>query len=138
MAWVGDRVARVRWIFLPLGLCALVAVGAHAAADVVGDRVLWLVDRVDALFDALWSSWSFTAPLVEVVGLTQRTWFARAVALVWELAADALIAVPLLGYEERDAAREWQLGRDMLRRIRSPPLLGRPAAPLLCGAPGAL
>jgi len=53
---------------LPLGLCALVAVGAHAAADVVGDRLLWLVDRVDALFDAVWSSWSFTAPLVEVVG----------------------------------------------------------------------
>ena len=137
MAWVGDRVARVRWIFLPLGLCALVAVGAHAAADVVGDRVLWLVDRVDALFDALWSSWSFTAPLVEVVGLTQRTWFARAVALVWELAADALIAVPLLGYDERDPAAEWKLAREMLQRTRSPLRLVRPAATLLVAVAGA-
>src|SRR5438046_5354191 len=137
MAWVGDRVARVRWIFLPLGLCALVAVGAHAAADVVGDRVLWLVDRVDALFDALWSSWSFTAPLVEVVGLTQRTWFARAVALVWELAADALIAVPLLGYDERDPAAEWKLAREMLQRPRSPLRLVRPAATPLPAVPGA-
>jgi hypothetical protein len=74
---VSERVGRIRWIFLPLGLGALVAVGAHASADVVGDRVLWLVDRVDAFFDAIWSSWSFTAPLVEVIGLTQRTWFAR-------------------------------------------------------------
>ena len=138
MQWnVAERVGRIRWIFLPLGLGALVAVGAHAAADVVGDRVLWLVDRVDAFFDAIWSSWSFTAPLVEVIGLTQRTWFARAVALCWELAADALIAVPLLGYEEREAAREWQLARDMLRRIRSPLLLIRPAATLLVGIAGA-
>jgi hypothetical protein len=134
---VSERVGRIRWIFLPLGLGALIAVGAPAAADVVGDRLLWLVDRVDAFFDAIWSSWSVTAPLVEVIGLTQRTWFARAVALCWELAADALVAVPLLGYEERDAAREWQLARDMLRRIRSPLLFVRPAATVLVGIAGA-
>jgi hypothetical protein len=134
---IAERVRRGRWIFLPLGLCALVAVGAHAAADVVGDQVLWLVDRVDALFDAIWSAWSFTAPLVEVVGLTQRTWFARAIALSWELAADALIAVPLLGYDERDAAREWKLARVLLRRMRSPLRLVRPAATLLVAVAGA-
>jgi hypothetical protein len=134
---VAERVGRIRWIFLPLGLCALVAVGAHAAADVVGDRLLWLVDRVDAFFDSIWSAWSFTAPLVEVVGLTQRTWFARAVALAWELAADALIAVPLLGYEERDATTEWKAGRDMLRRARSPLGLVRPIATLLVAVAGA-
>jgi len=34
MQWnVAERVGRVRWIFLPLGLCALVAVGAHASAE---------------------------------------------------------------------------------------------------------
>ncbi|MGZ6125248.1 MAG: hypothetical protein ACXWLR_09835 [Myxococcales bacterium] len=137
MRWdVAGKVTRIRWIFLPLGLCALAAVGAHAAADVVGDRVLWAVDRVDALFDAIWSSWSFTAPLVDLVGLTQRTWFARAVALAWELAADALIAIPLLGYDERDAEREWQLGRDLLRRTR-PLALARPAAALLVSLAGA-
>lgn len=138
MDWnVAERVGRIRWIFLPLGLCALVAVGAHAAADVVGDRLLWLVDRVDAFFDAIWSAWSFTAPLVEVVGLTQRTWFARAVALAWELAADALIAIPLLGYEERDAATEWTIGRDMLRRTRSPLALVWPVATVLVAVAGA-
>src|SRR5205814_1222664 len=92
-----QRVGRIRWIFLPFGMCALVAVGAHAAADVVGDRVLWVVDRVDALFDAVFSSWSVTAPLVDLVGLSQRAFFARAAALTWELIADVLIAVPMLG-----------------------------------------
>ena len=139
MRWnVAERVGRIRWIFLPLGLCALVAVGAHAAAEVVDQRVLWAVDRVDALFDALWSKWSLTAPLVDVVGLTQRTWFARAVALAWELAADALIAVPLLGYDEREAAREWQMARDALRHLRSPLRFVRPLATLLVGIAGAV
>jgi hypothetical protein len=134
---VPGRVARIRWVFLPLGLCALVAVGAHAAADVVGDRVLWLVDGVDAFFDALWSKWSVTAPLVDLVGLTQRTWFARAVALSWELAADALIAVPLLGYDERDAARESAMARALLRRLRSPLPAVRPLATLFVSVGGA-
>src|SRR5690349_1359521 len=117
---LAERAGRARWVFLPLGLCALVAVGAHAAADVVADRVLWSVDRVDAFFDWIWSAWSVTAPLVDLVGLTQRTWFARAVALAWELAADALIAIPLLGYSERDANLEWKIARDLLQRSRSP------------------
>ncbi|MGE5049563.1 MAG: hypothetical protein ACM3PC_13380 [Deltaproteobacteria bacterium] len=134
---VAGRVARIRWMFLPLGLCALVAVGAHAAADVVGDRMLWLVDGVDAFFDALWSKWSVTAPLVDLVGLTQRTWFARAVALSWELAADALVAVPLLGYEEREAAREWALARVLLRRLRSPLRAVGPLATLFVSVAGA-
>ena len=139
MHWnVAERVGRVRWIFLPLGLCALVAVGAHASADVVGDRVLWAVDRVDAFFDSIWSAWSFTGPLVDLVGLTQRTWFARAIALAWELAADALIALPLLGYEERDAELEWKMAGDLLRRARSPLGMVRPVATLLVATAGAL
>jgi hypothetical protein len=134
---VAGKVSRIRWIFLPLGLCALAAVGAHAAADVMGDRILWLVDRVDAFFDALWSKWSFTAPLVDLVGITQRTWFARAIALAWELAADALVAVPLLGYDEREAAREWLLARTMVKRVRSPLRALRPLATLFVSAAGA-
>ena len=134
---IPGRVARIRWVFLPLGLCALVAVGAHAAADVVGDRLLWLVDGVDAFFDAVWSKWSVTAPLVDLVGLTQRTWFALAVALSWELAADALIAVPLLGYDERDAAREWAMAKSLLPRLRSPFRAVRPLATLFVSIAGA-
>lgn len=133
---VAERVGRVRWIFLPLGMCALVAVGAHAAADVVGDRVLWCVDRVDALFDAIFSSFRLTAPLVELVGLTQRTFLARAVALTWELLADALIAVPLLGYDERDARAELRIARALLRKKPTARRLVRPIATLGVGIAG--
>src|SRR5947209_19982223 len=95
---------------------ALVAVGVHAGADRVAEEVLFAVDRIDTFFDAIFSKWSVTAPMVDWVGLGERTFFARAVALTWELAADALIAVPLLGYDERDAAREWTMARGWLSR----------------------
>src|SRR5438128_298372 len=84
---------RLRWFFLPLALCALVAVGVHTAADVVGEIILRMVDATDAAFDALVSQWTLTAPLVDLVGPSQRIFFARAVALLWELAADALLAL---------------------------------------------
>lgn len=134
---VAERVGRLRWIFLPLGLCALTAVGAHAAADVVGDRVLWCVDRVDAFFDAIFASWSLTAPLVDWVGLSQRTLFARALALTWELLADALIAIPLLGYDERDGAVELRTARALLRKRPTPQRLVRPIATVLVAVAGA-
>ena len=134
---VAERVGRVRWIFLPLGICALTAVGAHAAADVVGDRVLWCVDRAFAFFDALFASWSVTAPLVDLVGLSQRTFFARALALSWELAADALIAIPLLGYDERDGAVELRTARALLHRSPTPQRLVRPVATVLVAVAGA-
>lgn len=142
---VQEQVGRVRrwlptssrWIFLPLGLCALTAVGAHAAADIVGDRMLWLVDKVDAFFDAIFSAWSVTAPLVDLVGLEQRTFFARATALAWELAADALIALPLLGYDERPGWHELAVARILLRKRPTPQRLVRPVATVLVAIAGA-
>jgi hypothetical protein len=134
---VAERVRSVRWIFLPLSLCALCAVGAHAAADVVGDRVLSCVDWLGALFDAVASRWSFTAPLVELVGPSQRTFFARAAALAWELSADALIAVPLLDYQERAAAAELSLAQALLRKRPTLRRLVRPAATVLVAVAGA-
>lgn len=126
---------RIRWVFLPLGLCALVAVGVHSAADRMADVVLWGVDRVDAFFDAIFSSWSVTAPLVDLVGLGQRTFFARAVALAWELAADVLLAIPLLGYDERKGKDELALAKSW---VRKPSLrLVQPAATLLVALAGA-
>ncbi len=104
---------RVRWFFLPLALCALVAVGVHAAADVVGETILRMVDAADSAFDAVAGRWRLTAPLVELVGPSQRAWFARAVAFAWELAGDGLLALPMLRYDERadEVARFRQLAR---------------------------
>ncbi len=125
---------RLRWLLVPLGLCALVAVGAHASADVLGDRILWAVDGVDAFFDALFSRWSVTAPLVDWVGLSQRVFFARGVALLWELAADALLVLPLVGYQERAVPAELTLARKLLRKTARKPLPIRIVLPLCTAA----
>ncbi|HWE22498.1 MAG TPA: hypothetical protein VG496_01035 [Myxococcales bacterium] len=109
---------RLRWLFLPAALCAVVAVGVHAAADVVGDAILRAVDLVDAWFDSLAGRFQLTAPLVDLVGPSQRVFFARAVAFLWELACDALLALPMLRYEERidEVARFRQLAQKAAQR----------------------
>ena len=118
----------LRWLFLPLAMAALLAVGVHAAADVLSDQFLTAVDRADALFDALFSQWSVTAPLVDLVGLSERTLLARGAALCFELFADALVALPALGFAERsdEAARTKEL---LLRAFRRPATLPLTRAP---------
>jgi hypothetical protein len=126
--------SRVRFIALPLGLCALAAVGVHSAADVLGDRLLWLVDRIDAFLDGIFSAWSVTAPLVDVIGLQQRTWLSRGAALLWELSADLLLAVPLLGYEERAVPAELALAKKLWRKLLKKPTPLRLVRPLCTAA----
>jgi hypothetical protein len=123
---------RVRWFFLPLALCALVAVGVHTAADVVGELILRLVDAADAAFDGLASRWALTAPLVDLVGPSQRIFFARGVALLWELAADALLAFPMLGYDER--ADEVKRFRELVAKAWDRPTTVRVVYPAATGA----
>ncbi len=127
---------KLRWIFLPLGLCALVAVGAHAAADMMGEGALSIADRVDAFFDAIFARWSLTAPLVDLVGPAQRTFFARALALCWELSADALLVIPLVNYQERAPLEELALTKAMLRKRPSLRLV-QPAVALVVAVAGA-
>jgi hypothetical protein len=109
---------RLRWMFLPAALCALVAVGVHTAADLVGDVILRAVDLADAAFDSVVGRFGLTAPLVDLVGASQRIFFARAVAFLWELASDWLLAFPMLRYDERadEAARFRQLAEKVWRR----------------------
>jgi hypothetical protein len=92
---------RLRFVFVPIALCALVAVGAHSAADVASGGILAVVDACDAALDSFFSRFGLTASLVELVGPAQRIGFSRALALAWELCADVFLALPLLGYDER-------------------------------------
>lgn len=89
-----------RFLFMPVGLFALIAVGVHAAADTLDDRILWVVDAVDAWFDRMVGAWSVTAGAVHLIELDDRTFIARAVTLVWELCAIGVLAIPALGYRE--------------------------------------
>ena len=97
-------VGHFRWAFMPLGLLALIAVGVHAAADSLDDRLLTLVDQADAVFDRLVGRYELTAPLVDLLSLERRTTLARVLALAWELAADVVLALPALGYRESSAS----------------------------------
>lgn len=103
-----------RWAFMPLGLLALVAVGVHSAADTLDDRLVAVVDRVDSAFDGLVGRWDVTAPMVEWVSLELRTRIARGLALVWELAADLVLALPALGYREARAPKPAEAWRAAL------------------------
>jgi hypothetical protein len=123
-------VNRARWIFLPLGLCALAAVGAHAAADVIATRLVHIANRVDTWLAAF----SLTAPLADIVSAQQRTWVSRALALCCELLADGLVALPLLGYDERAGKEELKLARGFVKKLGYGRLLRPAAAAMLCVA----
>jgi hypothetical protein len=113
VATISRRLAQIRWVFMPMGLLALIAVGVHAAADTLDDRILWLVDHADALFDRAAGAFSWTEGLVNLVGLEQRVGIARGVTLLWELAADAVLAWPAFGYREKSAIRPPILERSL-------------------------
>lgn len=94
-----------RWAFMPLGLLALIAVGVHAAADTLDDRLLVLVDLADSAFDRVVGRYPLTESLVDLLSLERRTTLARALALAWELTADVVLALPALGYREELVAQ---------------------------------
>lgn len=118
-----DFVGHFSWAYLPIGLFALIAVGIHAGADAIDDRVLWGVDRLDALWDAFFSQWTFTEPLVDWLGLEGRSRFARGVAFCWELGGDLVLAVPALAYGDEPVPtrsfRSW-LRRPSVARLVYP------------------
>jgi hypothetical protein len=115
---------------MPFGLCALAAVGVHAAADAVDDRLLVLVERLDAFLDAFWSQHQSVAAWVDVVGSLERTRLARALALAWELAVDAAVAIPALAWKEREPMSGRPPLREVLSRLNRQPTLTRFFRPL--------
>lgn len=125
-----------RWAFMPLGLFALVAVGVHAAADVVDDRLLRGVEWLDAAFDTLLARAELTAAWVNRIDSRERTLLARGLALAWELGVDFFFALPLLGYEEVDAQEKKfsfsrETWRTLLHRLNQQPTPMRLTRPLL-------
>lgn len=113
---LGRFLSNFRWMFMPLGLLSLVAVGVHAAADTLDDRILTVVDACDAAFDGLVGRWAATQGLVDLLSLQGRTLLARGLTLAWELSADWVLALPALGWREVHVRRV----RDPLRALRDP------------------
>ncbi len=128
-----------RWAFMPLGLFALIAVGVHAAADVVDDRLLRGVEWLDALLDGLLAQSEHTAAFVNRVDSRERTLIARGLALAWELSVDFFVAVPALGYGEVDATeKKFSLSKEtwrtLLLRLNRQPTPMRLTRPLVTTA----
>ena len=84
-----------RWAFMPLGLLALIAVGVHAAADTLDDRLLVLVDLADSAFDRFAGRYPLTESLVDLLSLERRTTLARALAASPAAAAPISAAAPV-------------------------------------------
>lgn len=127
-----------RWAFMPLGLFALVAVGVHAAADLVDDRVLRVVEALDAWADSLLAQTESLAAWVNRIDSRERTLIARAIALAWELAVDGFIALPLLGYDEtteqeRRFAFRQETWRTLFARLNQKPTPMRLVRPFVTG-----
>lgn len=121
---------------MPLGLFALVAVGVHAAADVVDDKILRVVEALDVFFDGLLAQYDATAAWVNKIDSRERTLIARGLALIWELAVDLFIALPALGYDELDEKeRKFSLiketWRTLLERVNKQPTPMRLVRPLV-------
>lgn len=123
--------AHLRWLYMPVGLFALIAVGVHAGAAAAHDGVLvgfdWIdgwADRASATFltavGALFGAQPATIDrwvmgAVGFVDLHEREVMARWFAVALELAADFVLALPALSYRERRAA---QLKAEVDRQAR--------------------
>lgn len=116
-----------RGFYVPLGLFALIAVGVHGAADALDDFVLRGVERLDAILDGFWALNPATETWVNRVDALQRTWVARIVALIWEIAVDLVAALPCLNYfeDERSTVSSRTRWRDSFRRLNQTPTLMR-------------
>jgi hypothetical protein len=132
---ISRGVSAFRWVFMPLGLLALVAVGVHAAADSVDDRIRWLIEQLDAALDGVFADFELTRSWVDAIGSVERTHIARALALLWEVAVDVTVAVPALGYLEEserapliNPAKTWRAQLERLSKKPTPMRIIRPVA----------
>ena len=129
---ISRALGSVRWAFMPLGLFALLAVGIHAGADTVSERLLWVTDRIAEAWDHAVGSFDLTSGLVGAISFAARTRVARGLALCWELACDVALALPALGYDEKppSSIRSEADWRGQLRRVVKNPTTLRVLRPI--------
>lgn len=119
-----------RGIFLPFGLFAIVAVGIHAGSDCVDnysfvlynfldarldDLLTFVITRAYGLFDiSVQTTATHTFKVVDFIDLDVKDWAARWTALLVELGADLIFAIPIFRHQSDGtplrefARRTWQ------------------------------
>ncbi|MBI5547178.1 MAG: hypothetical protein HY901_25130 [Deltaproteobacteria bacterium] len=131
IARLSRLLSHLRWLYMPAGLFALLAVGIHAGAAAIHDPLLVGLDGLDGLADrAAAQAFSAIGGLLGAQPDTVDRWIASAARLVdlqeremlagWlsvflELGADFVLALPALGYRERQAE---ELARTNERQAR--------------------
>ncbi|MCC6805913.1 MAG: hypothetical protein IT381_00700 [Deltaproteobacteria bacterium] len=93
------------WLY-GLGAFCLLAMGVHAAADCIDDRIAQGVEGIDAFIDGFFARFDLTRPLVDAIGTRGITRFGRAVAFLWELALDLLVGLSVFAFERRKDTRD--------------------------------
>lgn len=145
--------ARLRALLYPLALFGLVALGLHAGSDRLDDLAFIGIHAVDRVLDSIaagviqgvlpWvgvseatvSRWTYAA--VSAVDLEDKRWGSRVLALVVELAADAILVWPVLRYRRDRTAWRSMLSACSIRRAAFAPLFA-PVAVGLAGVAGAV
>lgn len=132
---ISSFLAAFRWAYMPLGLLALIAVGVHAAADTVDDRLLAVIEAADAFFDSIWARTESLSHWVNVVEPHECTMLARGITLAWELCVDLAIGLPMLGYREVEAREAKLRGgwKETLKRLNLQPTPMRLLRPIITG-----
>lgn len=117
MARLSAIIGRFRGFFLPFGLFAILAVGIHSGADHIDDATFAGLNFFDGLLDDLLTRvvgglWRFFGAsqattqaaiyeAVDLIDLEVKDQAARFVALMVELVADVLLAVPCFRFREK-------------------------------------
>ena len=141
LARLSAFVGRFRAFFVPFGLFAILAIGIHSGSDHIDDLNYAWLNLIDSVFDELLAAiirpvWEFFGAsdvttqaaifwAVDLVDLELKDQFARLVALIVELLADVMLALPVFLYREREISI-----RGTIRKTMKDPTILRVVAPI--------
>jgi hypothetical protein len=135
---------RLRGLFFPLAIFAVLSVGLHVGSDQLDDHLFVVTNALDSALDALLGAiirevWSWfgarpetidaaTFRAADFIDLEAKVTAARLGALAFELAAVFVLALPVFFYRARDGDLRTTIQR-FARSLKDPTIL-KVAAPL--------
>lgn len=141
LARVSVFLGRFRSFFVPFGLFAILAIGIHSGSDHIDDVTYAFLNVIDTLLDGLLAAvirpvWKFFGArdatvqaaifwAVDLIDLEIKDQLARLVALMVELLADVMLALPVFLYREREISL-----RGVLQKTMQDPSVLRVVAPI--------
>jgi hypothetical protein len=141
LARVSAFLGRFRSLFVPFGLFAVLAIGIHSGSDHIDDVTYACLNVVDSICDDILAAiirpvWKFFGArdatvqaaifwAVDLIDLEMKDQVARFIALVVELLADLVLALPVFFYRERDISI-----RGFLEKTAKDPTVLRVVAPI--------